>query len=427
MRLFLLCLMTYFITIASANAILTIEITAGKEGKQPIAIVPFGVQAQMIPPAENIAQIISDDLSRTGQLAPLAPQELLSHNTDPAQVNFGDWQVAGVPYLVIGNIANSPMGYSIKFYVFDVFKGSLLLGREYISQVSALRHTVHQISDEIYKAITGIEGIASTRIAYVTARRTRNQATYRLYISDADGANPRMMVESKEPILSPRWSPDGKYIAYVGYAASLNGDKQMVIYTQNVRTGQRRSVSLKKGLNSAPAWSPDGSQLALSLSMEGNPEIYILDLGSSVFRRVTYDSAIDTEPAWSPDGQSLVFTSDRSGKPQIYQISTRGGQARRVTFEGEYNAHASFSPDGRQLVIAHDGKIALLNLENNQLNVLTNAILDESPSFAPNGQMIIYTSGATLAAISTDGRVHHRLAEGFGEEVREPAWSPFNR
>jgi len=426
MRLILLCLITYFTLITSANAILTIEIVAKKEGRQSIAIVPFGVQAQTPPPSENIAKVISDDLSRTGQFAPLATQELLAQPSDPLDVNLNDWQTAGIPYLVIGKISSNPMGYSIQFHLFDVFKKSQLVGKNYITEIGALRYAIHQISDEIYQAITGVQGIASTRIAYVTARRTMEQSKHRLYIADADGANPRMMLESKEPILSPAWSPDGRQVAYVSYAGTQSGGKKMVVYVQDVRTGQRRIVSEKKGLNAAPAWSPNGTQLALSLSMSGNSEIYVLDLVTRIFKRLTNDSAIDTEPSWSPDGKSLVFTSDRSGKPQVYQISAQGGAAKRLTFEGDYNAHARFSPDGKQLVIAHDGKIALLNLQNNQLDILTRAALDESPSFSPNGQMIIYTSGASLAAISVDGRVHHRLAEGLGEEVREPAWSPFN-
>jgi len=426
MRLILLCLITYFTLLSQANAILTIEIVAKKEGRQAIAVVPFGVQAQMPAPSDNIAQVISDDLSRTGQFAPLAVHELLAQPSDPLDVNLNDWQTAGIPYLVIGNITSNPMGYSIKFHLFDVFKKTQLVGKNYLTEIGALRYTIHQISDEIYQAITGVRGISSTRIAYVTARRNKDHSKHRLYIADADGANSHMMLESKEPILSPAWSPDGKQVAYVSYTHSKSGGKKMVVYVQNVRTGQRRIVSDKKGLNAAPTWSPNGTQLALSLSMSGNPEIYILDLVALIFKRLTNDSAIDTEPSWSPDGKSLIFTSDRSGKPQIYQVSAQGGQARRLTFEGDYNAHARFSPDGKQLVMEHDGKIALLNLQNNQLDILTHATLDESPSFSPNGQMIIYTSGSSLSAISVDGRVHHRLAEGLGEEVREPAWSPFD-
>ncbi len=423
-RFIILCCLGWLLS-TPAQAILTIEITGGQEGGLPIAIVPFGIQAGMPTPPVDMADIISNNLHRSGRFDPMARGRLPAFPVDNAQVQFPLWQQVNMPYLVIGRIAgSSTQGYSVEFQLFDVLREVQLLGLRYSANNNNLRQVAHQISDAIYQAITGERGVFSTRIVYVTVRRGSSGNIYRLQVADADGGSPQIMLESKEPILSPAWSPDGQSVAYVSFEG-----KRTAIYVQNVRTGRRNVVSASKGLNSAPAWSPDGLRLAMSLSKDGNPEIYVLNLRTNRFSRLTNSPAIDTEPEWAPDGNSLVFTSDRSGTPQIYQVSANGGEAQRLTFSGRYNARPRFSPDGRQLAVLHNGsggyRIALYDLSNRQFTVLTSSSLDESPSFAPNGSMILYGSGRDLAAVSIDGRVHQRLAVDAGEEVREPAWSPF--
>lgn len=423
-RFIVLCCLGWFLSVP-AQAILTIEITGGQEGGFPIAIVPFGIQAGMPTPSVDMADIISNNLHRSGRFAPMARARLPAFPVDNAQVQFPLWQQVNMPYLVIGRIGGSAtQGYSVEFQLFDVLREVQLLGLRYSANNNNLRQVAHQISDAIYQAITGERGVFSTRIVYVTVSKGSKSKVYRLQVADADGGNPKVMLESKEPILSPAWSPDGQSVAYVSFEG-----KRTAIYVQNVRTGRRNMVSASSGLNSAPAWSPDGSRLAMSLSKDGNPEIYVLNLRSNRFSRLTNSPAIDTEPDWAPDGNSLVFTSDRSGTPQIYQVSANGGTPQRLTFSGRYNARPRFSPDGSQLAVLHNGsggyRIALYDLSSRQFNVLTRSSLDESPSFAPNGSMILYGSGRDLAAVSIDGRVHQRLAVDAGEEVREPAWSPF--
>ena len=413
-----------------SHATLTIKITQGLEGAQPIAIVPFGVAAGAQAPPEDIAQIISNDLTRSGRFSPLPVGDLPSRPSVAAAVNFSDFRILGTPNLVIGKVTPQANGrFKVEFRLFDVFRGAQLTGYELDAQPHELRRIAHQMSDIIYKALTGERGAFDTRIAYVTELRSAGTSNYALNVADSDGFNPKVVLASKAPIVSPAWSPNGKLLAYV----SFEGDRPR-IFSQNLATGTRQVIAAFPGLNGAPAWAPNGKKIAMTLSKDGNAEIYVMDIDTRRLRRLTVGAAIDTEPAWAPDGKSLVFTSDRGGTPQIYRIPANGGKATRLTFEGKYNSRATFAPDGKSLALVHGSKgtfrTAVLDLDNKALRVLTKTNLDESPTFAPNGSMILYatsgTHGGALAGVSTDGRVRHELATQQGD-VREPAWSPFRQ
>ncbi len=410
---------------------LEIEITQGVEGALPIAVVPFPYTGKDNPPAQDVAAVIAADLARSGRFRTLPLKEMLARPSRPEQVDFRDWRAVNVENLVIGEVEpNGKGGFLVKFRLFDVLRGAQVTGFSFPTTQNDLRSTAHRIADIIYEELIGVRGAFDTRIAYITSIRDRKgRETVHLKVADADGYNPQTIVTSKEPLMSPAWSPDGRRIAYVSFEK-----RRPSVWVQDVFTGKRQRVSAYKGINGAPAWSPDGRYLALTLSKDGNPDIFILDLRRRSLRPLTRHWAIDTEPAWSPDGRYIAFTSDRGGTPQIYRVPVSGGTPERVTFEGNYNARAAWSPDGRYLAMVTrvNGafRIGLLDTENGALQILSRGRLDESPSFAPNGSMIIYAGRdkgrGVLWAVSTDGRVRQRLATQAGD-VREPAWSPYHQ
>lgn len=423
-----------FCLLFSANsfATLTIDITQGVEGALPIAIVPFAWTGKEQLP-EDVTSIIRSDLQRSGRFAPIPDEDLISRPHDGKQVNFTDWRALNVDNLVIGKVELLKNNeYRIQFQLFDVIKATQLTGYSIKTSKKGLRRTAHRVSDIIYEALMGVRGAFDTRIAYVTVRKLRNeQKIYNLAIADADGANEKIIFKSVQPVLSPTWSPDGRHIAYVAYSRG-----RPELYLQNIHTRRTKRISSYQGLNNAPAWSPNGKYLALTLSKDGNSEIYILDIEANKLSRVTKNYAIDTEPTWLPNGRGLIFTSDRGGGPQLYRVAIRGrkvnGQVTRLTYKGSYNARASVSPDGKKVAMVHraDGQfhIAVMDLPTEHFTILTESGLDESPSFAPNGSMVIYATAyndrGILAAVSVDGRTKQRLSFKDGD-VREPAWSPF--
>ncbi|MFT5349910.1 MAG: TolB protein [Planctomycetota bacterium] len=426
---FVLLLLMGLIPSVYAEEELEIVIDKGIENRLPIAIVPFGwSQAAGLPPIDMMT-IIANDLARSGRFAPMSEADMPQKPTQMGQVNFKDWRLLGMENLVLGDISQNDAGdYDIEFRLIDVYKGTQLTGFRIPASQTQLRRTAHQISDIIFEKLTGIRGAFNTRIAYVTVKRLKdNKKLYSLQLADADGSNPQILLESSEPLLSPAWSPDGKKLAYVSFE-----NRNSAIYVQDILSGERKRVAANPGINSAPAWSPDGSRLAMTLSKGGDAEIFILHMSSGTLQQVTHNRAIDTEPSWSPDGKKIAFTSDRGGGPQIYEIVLPDKRAKRLTFNGIYNARPRYSPDGKSMVMIHGGnknyRIAILDIASGFLNVLTETRLDESPSFSPNGSMIMYATtvyrGTELAAVSADGSVHQRLALQDGE-VREPAWGPF--
>ncbi len=405
---------------------LTIEITGGTQAALPIAVVPFHWSGSGAAP-ENVSGIIAADLQRTGRFRPLPEKDLLARPYQPDQVDFRDWRALGPHYLVIGDVRSAASGFEVSFTLFDVFRGEQLLGMALGSAAKDLRFTAHRIADLIYEKLTGMPGAFASRIAYVTAvRQPDGSQRSALRVADSDGHNPQTIVASSEPIMSPAWSPDGNRIAYVSFE-----NKQPAVYIQELSSGRRERIGPFPGLNSAPSWAPDGRQLAVTLSKDGNPEIYTIDLGSRQLRRLTDSPSIDTEPAWSPDGGHIVFTSDRGGGPQLYRMSASGGAPQRITFQNDYNARARFSPDGKKLALVtrENGRfrIAVMDVNSGSVQTLSDGGLDESPSFAPNGSMVIYGTQAAgrevLAAVSVDGSMSQRISIDSGS-LREPAWSP---
>ena len=425
LALLVLPLMPAVLWTSSAQARLTIEITGGVEAPQPIAIVPFGVSEGLIP-KEDVAAVIAADLARSGKFRPMPTRDMLAMPTKQEDVDFRDWSLLGMNNLVLGQVEQDGTGYRVSFKLFDVFRSTEIAADSLSTTSSGLRLTAHRIADMIYQKLTGQPGVATTRIAYITANGRGEAQTVALKVSDADGYNPQTIVSSGEPLMSPAWSPDGQRLAYVSFE-----NRRPAIYIQDLTSGRRDLVASHPGINGAPAFSPDGQRLAMTLSKDGNPNIYVLDLQSRELKQLTDHFGIDTEPSWSPDGSTLVFTSDRGGSPQVYSMPAGGGPATRVSFEGDYNARASYSPDGKSLTMVTrvngQFRIAVLDLARGYTRLLSNGSLDESPSYAPNGAMVIYATlyngRGILAAAGVEGGGSQRLSQDSGE-VREPAWSP---
>lgn len=408
-----------------AQARLTIEVTGGVEAAQPIAMIPFGVSDGLIP-KEDVAAVIAADLARTGRFRPMPTRDMLALPSTHEEVDFRDWSLLGMNNLVIGRVEQDGSGYRVSYTLYDVFRGEQLAASSLSTTQSGLRITAHRIADAIYEKLTGQPGVAATRIAYITSSGRGDGQTVALRVSDADGHNPQTIVSSGDPILSPAWSPDGRRLAYVSFE-----NRRPAIYVQDLASGRRDLMASYPGINGSPAFSPDGQRLAMTLSKDGNPNIYVLNLLTRELTQLTDHFGIDTEPAWSPDGQDILFTSNRGGSPQIYRMSTAGGPAERVSFEGDYNARASYAPDGKSIAMVSrvngQFRIALQDLQRGYTRLLSGGSLDESPSFAPNGSMVIYATvhggRGVLATSSVDGGGNQRLSQDSGE-VREPAWSP---
>jgi len=422
---------TYLLPVL-ANAALDITVTQGTSSALPIAIVPFAGQDNPQAP-DNVSSVVMSDLQESGQFKVMDPQSMQQQPHTASAVNASYWRSAGNDNVVVGTV-NPGSSTAVKFALLDVFKGqaqasnSILTQQSFTVASNKLRALGHHISDIIYQQLTGVRGVFSTRIAYVLVQRSQGQASrYILNVADADGYNPKPLLTSNQPIMSPAWSHDATRLAYVSFEKVTPK-----IFIQNVSTGARQAISAFPGINGAPAWSPDDSKLALVLSKNGSPKIYVMDLASQSLRQVTTGDSIDTEPNWSPGGKSLIFTSDRGGGPQVYQVNLSSGQTQRLTFDGNYNARASFSADGQSIVMIHrtgnDYNIAVQDLQSGTLQVITHSGYDTSPSFAPNGRFVLYETDAghrgVLGVASTDGRVSRRLSTQEGS-VQDPAWSPF--
>ena len=462
------CALLILLAASRVQAQLVIEITDPGTDPTPIAVVPFAWSGPEAPP-DDLARVVHEDFMRSGQFAPVPRRDMLGFPTREEDIFYRDWRAVQSEYLLIGrvNFESGPEGaqagpdadmslspvetsagaepglqagpadsragsedkrLAVRYELYDVLRQTRIAQGDLAMPAGEARMLAHRVSDAVYEKLTGIPGAFATRLIYVSVTRNpTGKDSFRLTLADADGARPLVLLESRDPILSPTWSPDGAQVAYVSFETG-----RPAIFRQVLATGEREQLTRFRGLNSSPAWSPDGNTIAMVLSKDGSPDIYLMDLASRRLTRVTRHYAIDTEPSWMPDGQSFLFTSDRGGRPQIYRYDLRSGLTERVTFDGGYNARARVAQDGRNVVLVHQRagqfQIAIHDLVTRRLQVLTNTDLDESPSIAPNGSMVLYATKyggrGILSAVSVDGGVRFRLPARRGE-VREPAWSPY--
>jgi TolB protein len=413
----------------SAFAQLKLTITQGVTDPIPIAVVPF---ARAVPAdgGVDVAAIVQRDLESSGRFKGMARSDMLTTPTTASEVDVAGWKQQRNDYVVVGRLTALANGdIAIDAELVNVLTGQRLLGQKWTVKPANLRNGAHRVADAVYEKILGVRGAFATRIAYVSVDGKPPSQKYQLIVADADGENPRIILNSQHPLMSPAWSADGEWLAYVSFERRVSA-----VYVQQVRTGQRRMVSARAGINGAPAWSPDGKKLALTLSgSNGNLDVYLLDLTTQQLTRLTDDAGIDTEAVFSPDGSAIYFTSDRSGNPQVYRLTPGSAERpRRVTFTGSYNARPRVSPDGKQLAVLtlDQGayRIGVQDLASGTLQILSQGRQDESPSFAPNGAMVILAGRergqGVLQTISIDGQTSFRLNADAGE-VREPVWGPF--
>ena len=418
----------------SAHAELSIQITQGSDNPIPIAVVPFSWQGNGVL-SEDISQIVMNDLEQVGEFSPLSRSNMLSMPSEEQEVFYRDWRILAQDYLLVGKIDRTPGSQlvQVQYEFFDINREIKLAGEVLTGSVTQLRDIAHEISNVVFEQVTGTRGAFTSEILYVVAEYVNPERTsFRLEKADYDGQRAQILLESVEPIMSPSWSPTGRDVAYVSFETDLPR-----IYIQNIATGERRQITNYPNLNSSPEFSPDGTKLAMVLSKDGSPDIYVQDLTTNQLTRITDHPLIDTEPSWTADSQSIVFMSERTGQPQIYQIELGASsfEVERLTYDCFQCLNGMFLPDGVNLVHVRretrqdpNYQIAVLNIETLRVIPLTNTSLDESPSIAPNGSMIMYATKfngrGVLDAVSIDGMVRFRLPSTQGD-VREPAWSPF--
>ena len=416
-KLFLLILFSN-VTISE----LILEITQGTDDPYRVAIVEFSGDNDI---ANNVVQILKNNLRRTGEFVIFSNEDLISTPKDENEIIFNDFKILNIDYLIVGNILNDRSNITAEYEIFDIKRGSKVRSSTVYGIPNKNRQLAHYISDGVYEEITGIEGVASTKILYVT-----EDDYFRLVVADADGKNEQTLLESSEPIISPSWSPDSKKVAYVSFETGM-----AKVFIQDIASGKRELVIENSTQISSPSWSPDGKFLSLTMYQDGNAEIYILNLKNKNLTRLTNHYAIDTESTWSPKGSKIMFTSGRSGSPQLYEIDLRKSNAipKRITFEGNYNAKGSYLPNNEGIVFVHRKnmtfQIALKYFDENFIRPLTDSQLDESPSISPNGNVIVYAikdEGMGLLSGVTLSGAKFRLPATEGA-VREPAWSGFLR
>ncbi|AWX14772.1 Tol-Pal system beta propeller repeat protein TolB [Mergibacter septicus] len=399
-----------------------IVIDEGVDSTRPIAIIPFKWNGPGEAPM-NIATIIADDLRNSGKFNPIPTSSMPQLPTTAAEVTPNVWAKLGIDAIVIGEVTPENGQFKVSYQLIDTIgatgqTGAILSQNSFTTSIKWLRWAAHTISDYVFERLTGIRGAFRTRIAYVVQL---NSGDYDLRVADYDGYNQATIFHSNQPIMSPAWSADGKKIAY-----SIFENHKSLLVLQDISNRTRKVIAALPGHNGAPAFSPDNSLLAFSSNKDGVLNIYLTDINGNNLQQLTQNAGNNTEPSWSPDSQSILFTSDRSGTPSVYMMNKDGSNIQLISPAGR-SYSGEISPDGSEVIMINQDHLIKKDLTTGNIQALTSTFLDESPSFSPNGIMILYSStqgvGKVLQLVSSDGRFKARLP-GNGQ-IKFPAWSPY--
>ncbi len=415
----------------SAFAQLRVDITQGTPRPMPIAIPAFvGDGGSVDELSQNVAQVLTADLKRSGLFAPVDPSAFLEPVVPPTVTpNFANWRPLNAQALVSGSVATTGDGRIMAEYrLWDVVSGQYLVGKQFFASPDNWRRLAHIIADSVYERLTGEKGYFDSRIAFVDETGSKAERVKRLAIMDQDGANVRYLTDGQELVVTPRFSPSRQELAY----ASLTADNWH-IYILNIETGQRELIGNFPNMAFSPRFSPDGQQVVLSLEQGGNANIYRLDLRTRQLTRLTDSPSIDTAPCYSPNGTQIAFESDRGGQQQIYVMSANGGPAQRISFgTGRYGTPV-WSPRGDLVAFTkqEEGsfKIGVMRPDGSGERILTAGFHNEGPTWAPNGRVLMFfrdtggpSGGPQLWSVDISG--YNEQIVPTPSFASDPAWSP---
>jgi TolB protein len=409
-----------------------VDIVGGGVRAGTVVAVP-AMPTRNVPDASlggQISAVISSDLRSTGLFNPIGPQGIGSYLWVQANnPEFGTWRSAGAQQLVTGFVEGGANGnLTVGCYLFDVAAGRELIRQGYSVTPNNWRRAAHKCADAVYARLTGEGAFLDTKVVFVAETGPKNRRLKRIAIMDSDGSNLRYLTEGEATVVTPRFSPDGNRLAYLSYQG-----RRARVWVLDIGTGQKRPLVPGAALTSAPRFSPDGRRIAFAMSAGGGTDIYVTDAaGGGAPVRLTSAPGIDTSPSFSPDGSKIVFESDRGGSQQLYVMNADGSNQRRISFGGGGYASPVWSPRGDLIAFTKVGafRIGVMNAAGGGERILTDGWQDEAPSWAPNGQFVMFNrftpNGRTsLYAVSINGGPARRLPTP--QDGSDPSWSPLQR
>ncbi len=411
---------------------LVVDVTGGRTAAMPIAVPAMPTPGAASTAAGNtdalgrqVAEIVANNLRNSGLFAPIGPERLSAPSYSQVTApDFPYWSGTGAQALVQGFVqANGDGTLTVGCYLYDVYARTELTRQGYVVRPADWRRAAHKCSDTIYTRLTGEGPYFDTRVAYVAETGPSGRRIKRLAMMDQDGANHRFLTNGQWTVLTPRFSPAGDRIVYMSYQ-----DERPRIFVYDIGSGRSRSLVDQPHMTFAPRFSPDGRFILFSMAVNGNTDVYRIGATGGVPQRLTHAPGIDTGGSYSPDGSRIVFESDRGGTQQLYVMNGDGSGQRRISFGGGRYGTPVWSPRGDLIAftrISGGFRVGVMNADGSGERILSNGPLDEGPSWAPNGRVLMYFKGAgnpQLWSVDMTGTAARRVPTPIG--ASDPAWSP---